>query len=159
MTPAEPHHAPPAPAAEAADPPKPGTTNMSSSSSCSPYASSSGAAAAGLAPPGAKTEAASPGRSRAQKRVVWSFEAETRRCPSGWNVRAQTFESCAWESVARGGICGAGAESVAVLGDAACDDGEVEVVAVEVGVGVPGAGEERSQWRIAPSEPPETRIG
>ena len=46
-----------------------------------------------------------------------------------------------------------------------CDAGEVELVAVEddavenIGVGVPGAGEERSQWRIAPSEPPETRIG
>ena len=80
-------------------------------------ASSSGAAAAGLAPLGAKLEAASPGRERAQKRVVWSFEAETRRCQSGWNAVAQTFESCGWESVARGGIWGAGAESAAVLGD------------------------------------------
>jgi hypothetical protein len=116
-----------------------------------------------LAPPAAKTEAVSPGRSRAQNRVVWSLEAETRRCPSGWNVRAQTFESCAWESVARGGICGAGAESAAVLGDMVCDAGEVVVVAAEDGlvenIGVPAVGEERSQWRIAPSEPPETRIG
>ena len=31
-----------------------------------------GAVASSLAPPGAKMEAASPGRSRAQKRVVWS---------------------------------------------------------------------------------------
>jgi hypothetical protein len=117
-----------------------------------------------LAPPGAKTEAASPGRSRAQKRVVWSFEAETRRCPSGWNARAQTFESCAWESVARGAICGAGAENAAVLGDVVCDAGEVDVAVEEEvvennGVDVPAVGEERSQWRIAPSEPPETRIG
>ena len=52
-----------------------------------------------------------------------------------------------------------------MFGDVVCDAGEVELVAVEddavenIGVGVPGAGEERSQWRIAPSEPPETRIG
>ena len=77
---------------------------------------------------------------------------------------AQTFESCAWESVARGGICGAGAESAAVLGDVVCDAGEVDVIAAEeedenIGVGVPAVGEERSQWRMAPSEPPETRIG
>jgi hypothetical protein len=32
--------------------------------------------------------------------VVWSFDAGTSRWPSGWNVSAQTFESCAWESVA-----------------------------------------------------------
>jgi hypothetical protein len=75
------------------------------------------------------------------------------------------FESCAWESVVRGEICGAGTESAAVLGDVVCDVGEVDVVAAEeeavenLGVGVPAVGEERSQWRIAPSEPPETRIG
>jgi len=51
-----------------------------------------------------------------------------------------------------------------VLGDVVCD-GEVDVVAAEeevvekIGVDVLGVGEERSQWRIAPSEPPETRIG
>ena len=77
---------------------------------------------------------------------------------------AQMFESCAWESVARGGICGAGAESAAVLGDVVCDAGEVDVVAAKeedenIGVGVPAVGEERSQWRMAPSEPPETRTG
>ena len=48
---------------------------------------------------------------------------------------------------------------------AMCDAGEVDVVAAEeedenIGVGVPAVGEERSQWRMAPSEePPETRIG
>ena len=52
-----------------------------------------------------------------------------------------------------------------MLGDVVCDTGEVDVVAVEeeavenIGVGVPAVGEDRSQWRIAPSEPPETRIG
>ena len=35
------------------------------------------------------------------------------------------------------------------------DDGAVG----KFGVGVPTVGEKRSQWRIAPSEPPETRIG
>jgi hypothetical protein len=53
-------------------PPKLGTTSESSSEP----------AAAGLA---------LPGRSRAQKRIVWSFEAETRRCPSRWNIRARTL--------------------------------------------------------------------
>ena len=67
---------------------------------------------------------------------------------------AQTFESRAWESVARGGICGAGAESAAMLGDVVCDTGDVDVVAAEevdenIGVGVPAVGEERSQWRMA----------
>ena len=52
-----------------------------------------------------------------------------------------------------------------MLGDELCDAGEVDVVAGEeevvenIGVGVPAVGEERSQWRIAPSEPPDTRIG
>jgi hypothetical protein len=46
--------------------------------------------------------AASAGRSRAQKRVTWSFDVETSTWASGWNVSAQTFESCAWENVARG---------------------------------------------------------
>lgn len=44
-----------------------------------------------------------------------------------------------------------------------CDAGEVDVVAAEEdpveNMGVPAVGEERSQWRIAPSEPPETSIG
>ena len=39
---------------------------------------------------------------------------------------AQTFESRAWESVARGEICGAGAECAAMLGDVVRDTGEVE---------------------------------
>jgi hypothetical protein len=79
---------------------------------------------------------------------VWSFEAETRRWPSGWNVKAQTFESCAWESVARGGICGAGAENVA---DAVCDADEVppavddDGTVGKIGPGVLAVGEERSQ--------------
>jgi hypothetical protein len=122
-----------------------------------------------LAPPGAKEDAASPGRSRAQKRVVWSLEAETRRWPRGWNVSAQTFESCAWESVARGGTWGAGAENAAgpvvllVLLVVLVLLWVCERVVVgpegKFGMGVPAVGEERSQWRMAPSEPPETRIG
>jgi hypothetical protein len=67
------------------------------------------------------------------------------------------FESCAWESVARGGICVAGARS------AVYDAGEVAAPGSDGAVGyfggVPAVGEEESQWRIAPSEPPETRIG
>jgi hypothetical protein len=52
-----------------------------------------------------------------------------------------------------------------VLGDVVCDAGEVDMVAAEeeagekFGVGVPAVGEERSQQRRAPSEPPGTRIG
>ncbi len=50
-----------------------------------------------------------------------------------------------------------------MLRDVACDDGEVEEFAVEeaenIGAGMLAVGEERSQWRIAPSEPPETRMG
>jgi len=43
--------------------------------------------------------------SRAQKGVVQSFEVETRRCPSRWNVRAQAFESCTWgNSYTRGDL-------------------------------------------------------
>jgi hypothetical protein len=53
-------------------------------------------------------------------------------------------------------ICGAGAQS------APCDSGEVRAPENDGAVaylgGVPAVGEERSQWRIAPSEPPETRI-
>ncbi len=79
-------------------------------------------------------------------------------------MRAQTFESCAWESVARGGTCGAGAESAAEDAIALLLllpwDWSWECGAVVGGkVGVPAVGEERSQWRMAPSEPPETRIG
>ena len=87
---------------------------------------------------------------------MWSFDAEMSTWTSGWNISAQTFESCAWESVARGGICGAGAESAMYdVGEVAApdDDGAVGYFG-----GVPAVGEERSQWRIAPSEPPETRI-
>jgi len=101
-------------------------------------------------------EAASAGRSRAQKRVMWSFDADTSTWTSGWNVSAQTFESCAWESIARGEICGAGAESAVYdAGEVAApdDDGAVGCFG-----GVPAVGEEKSQWGIAPSETPETRI-
>jgi hypothetical protein len=89
------------------------------------------------------------------------LEAETRRWPRGWKVRAQTFESCAWERVARGGIWGAGAVGPGVFGDAVWEVEEVLVVEAvgSVGVGILAAGEERSQWRMAPSEPPETRMG
>jgi hypothetical protein len=100
----------------------------SSSSSCPPVSATSG----GFSPPPEKTDVASPGRSRDQKRVVWSLEALARRWPRGWKARDQTFESCAWESVARGRA---------------------------VGCAKVGSGVARSQWRIAPSEPPETRIG
>jgi hypothetical protein len=47
------------------------------------------------------------------------------------HVRAQTFDLCAWKSVARGRICEARAESTAVLVDVACDAAGVEAVAVE----------------------------
>ena len=95
---AESHHAPPAlaPATEA-ELPKPGTVNASPSLS------------------------ALPGRSRVQKRVAWSFDAETSRCLSGRDVSAKTFELCTWESAARGRICGVNAESAG----AACDAGVV----------------------------------
>lgn len=43
-----------------------------------------------------------PGRPRDQKRVVWSLDAEQRMCPSGWNARDHTFESCANSSVSLG---------------------------------------------------------
>ena len=64
------------------------------------------------------------------------------------------------ESVARGGICGAGAERAGP----ACDAGEVAVPGVAdddgvVGAGVPAVGEERSQWKMEPSELPGTRTG
>lgn len=110
--------------------PKPGTI-ASSSSSCPAVSVISG----GFSPPPEKTDVASPGRSRHQKRVVWSLDALTKRCPSGWNASDQTFESCACESVARGpGCCIADK----VLGSV--DD-------------------ERSQCKIAPYEPPDTRSG
>ena len=90
----------------------------------------------GFSPPPENTDDASPGRSRHQKRVVWSFDALTRMCPRGWYVSAQTFESCACESVARGPGCW---EVDCVVGGSDDDD--------------------RSQCRIEPSEPPETRTG
>ena len=59
-------------------------------------------------------------------------------------------------SLARGGICGAGAESAVYdVGEVVAPDGDGVVGYFG---GVPAVGEERSQWRIAPSEPPETRI-
>jgi hypothetical protein len=48
--------------------------------------------------------------------------------PERVECQARTFGSCAWESVARGGIWGAGTESGAVLADVACDAAEVEGV-------------------------------
>lgn len=112
--------------------PKPGTI-ASSSSSWPEVSVTSG----GFSPPPEKTEEASPGRSRHQNRVVWSLEALTRMCPKGWKVRAQTLESCAWESVARGPGC--------------CDASLIDEEGSEE--------EERSQCKIAPSEPPETSRG
>ena len=99
----------------------------------------------------------SVGRLRAQKQVMWSFDVEISMWTGGWNVSDQTFESCAWESIAQGGICGAGAESAVYDACAVAapeDDGAVEYFR-----GVPAFGEERSQWRIMPSEPLEMRIG
>jgi hypothetical protein len=58
-----------------------------------------------------------------------------------------------------------GAESTIVLGDVVCDAEEIDAVAAEeevvrnIGVSVPAVGEERSQLRIVPSKPLETRIG
>jgi hypothetical protein len=59
--------------------PRTGTVNTSS-------ASSSGPATTVLVPQGV---AALPVRRHAQKRVLWSFEAETRWQPSGWKVRGR----------------------------------------------------------------------
>lgn len=97
----------------------------------------------------------------------WPFEAEA-RFPGRWNVRhvrTQTFESCAWKCIARGGVCGTDAENAAELGDVARDAAEVEAVVVEdeavenIGVcPLAAVGEGRSQRKIAPSEPPKTRI-
>ncbi len=63
-------------------------------------------------------------------------------------------------------VCGAGAESartvcgadevVVVVAAAAADD---DGAAGKFGVGILAVGEERSQWRIAPSKPPESRMG
>jgi hypothetical protein len=58
---------------------------------------------------------------------VWSFDAEMSRWPSGWNVSTYMFESCAWESVVRGVICGVSAESAG----AACDSNTGEVAAAD----------------------------
>jgi len=53
------------------EPPEPNTASLPSSSSCSPSESSSGHAETDLALPGAKTDAASPGRERPEAgRVV-----------------------------------------------------------------------------------------
>jgi len=49
----------------------------------------------------------------------------------------------------------------------ACDTGEVAVLGLVgddgsvgiTGAGVPGVGEERSQWVMEPSEPPDRRMG
>jgi hypothetical protein len=89
---------------DGAELPKPDTASGSSSSSGSPSASSSGSTAVGMVRRWVKqvAEAASAGRSRSRKRVTWSFDVETSTWASGWNVSAQTFESCAWENVARG---------------------------------------------------------
>lgn len=94
----------------------------------------------GFSPPPENTDEASPGRSRHQNRVVWSFEAETRMWPKGWKASAQTLESWACESVARG------PGWVAVMEGRSSDVGGADAA-------------DMSQWRIAPSEPPETSIG
>jgi hypothetical protein len=68
-------------------------------STASVPSSSSGRAATGLTSPGAKTDAASPGRERLDAGHV-VVEAETSRWPRGQNIMVYTIESCAWESVA-----------------------------------------------------------
>jgi hypothetical protein len=56
-------------------------------------------------------------------------------------------------------ICSGGAES----GGAACDAGEIVAVGNDETIGkiggVPAVCEEKTRWRITPSEPSETRTG
>jgi hypothetical protein len=73
-----------------------------------------------------------------------------------WNASTQTFEPYAWESVARGEICGAGAENavydvgeVAALGD----DGEVGFFE-----GVPAVGEIPVEDRLFGATRGEDRV-
>ena len=88
------------------------------------------------------------------KRIVWSFEAETRRSKQVGTRWARTSDSCARESIARGEICGqCGAEAgAAMLANAARDAAEVETLRVEAEAGVcgPAVGGDRSQWGSAP---------
>src|SRR5216683_7020121 len=85
---------------DGAELPKPGTASASSSSSGSPSALSSGPTAVGMAPRWAKTGWGCVGGALARpKRVMWSFDADTSTWTNGWNVSAQTFESCTWENV------------------------------------------------------------
>jgi hypothetical protein len=82
---------------------------------------------------------------------MWSFEAQTG--PSGWSVRAQTFESCAWENVARaGGFAGRKPRARPCLRMPRMMPLRWKRLRMEdeAGVGVPAVGEERSQWMFAP---------
>jgi len=75
--------------------------------------------------------------------------------PGEWELRAQTIESGALESITRGVSCGAAAERAGP----ACDAGEVAVpTVVEDGgaVGIIGAGLLSGR---GPSELPDTKIG
>jgi len=67
---------------------------------------------------------------------VWSFHVETSGWPSGWNISTQGFGLSTWESVARRGVRGAGADIAGDAGEVATagaeDDGEVG----KIGVGV-----------------------
>ena len=93
--------------------------------------------------------------------ALGSFEAETGRWPSGWKLRAQTSELCAWEN-AQGGSCRAGAERASPV----CDAGDGRAAAAEEDDGAVGiiwcgavVGEERSPLGRGPSEPPDSKVG
>ena len=92
-------------------------------------------------------------------------EVETKKWPSVWVVRSvRSGQSpgvqvvCLGEHRVRDGAVRAGPAcdtgEVAVLGLVG-DDGPVGIIST----GVPGVGEERSQWVIEPSEPPGRRMG
>jgi hypothetical protein len=149
------HHAspPPAPATEAGLP-KPGSVL------CPPCRQ--GAQSRAERRPGQRRKRRQRVARALQKRVVWAFDSETRRWPGGWDVSTQMLDSCAWDSVARRGIYGVGADSAGT----ACDAREVATAGVDddravgkIGVGMLTVEEERSQRRTSPSKPPERRMG
>jgi hypothetical protein len=77
---------------------------------------------------------------------MWSYHVETYRWPSGWNISTHGFELSTWESVARRGVCSAGA-NIAGAGHAAGDAGEVATAGADddgevgkSGVGVASCG-------------------
>ena len=88
--------------------------------------------------------------------VVWSGDGQVAERAK---VSAKTFNSCAWEGVARGEVFRCARRERRW----ACDAGKVPAADDDGAVGkyggVPAVGENRSQRKIAPSEPSETRIG